>query len=308
MFNKYMWNLYLQSGGNNVVDMFRRNLADHLTEEYAEKVADMRQYYCINADAGRVIEIQIRDLIQTYEDIEKELGEEAEEDEKIDTEEIPKTYVPVMDSLYETLGLECGTSQRIFDEFSGGMVYYSTNLSVLFPTLFVPYYFQHNYNVLQFIADEFEIELPHVPAKKDYKGRFYFYGEISCTLLNFAKQNELSIYELYAFMYDFAPHYIGGTDSYVVKDLPSPRSAFFIGADSSDQFLADNKSEIVSWQCNPDTRVGDMIVMYMRTPISAVESIWRACSVGFIDPFFYYYRCVYISNPIEINKSSNLSK
>lgn len=304
MFNKYMWNLYLQSGGNNVVDMFRRNLADHLTEEYAEKVADMRQYYCINADAGRVIEIQIRDLIQTYEDIEKELGEEAEEDEKIDTEEIPKTYVPVMDSLYETLGLECGTSQRIFDEFSGGMVYYSTNLSVLFPTLFVPYYFQHNYNVLQFIADEFEIELPHVPAKKDYKGRFYFYGEISCTLLNFAKQNELSIYELYAFMYDFAPHYIGGTDSYVVKDLPSPRSAFFIGADSSDQFLADNKSEIVSWQCNPDTRVGDMIVMYMRTPISAVESIWRACSVGFIDPFFYYYRCVYISQPVKVSPFS----
>ena len=114
-----MWNLYLQSGGNNVVDMFRRNLADHLTEEYAEKVADMRQYYCINADAGRVIEIQIRDLIQTYEDIEKELGEEAEEDEKIDTEEIPKTYVPVMDSLYETIRLVYGTSQRIFDEFSG---------------------------------------------------------------------------------------------------------------------------------------------------------------------------------------------
>jgi hypothetical protein len=105
---------------------------------------------------------------------------------------------------------------------------------------------------------------------------------------------------LYAFLYDFAPHYIGGTDSYIIKDLPAPRSAFFIGASKDDIFLADNHLEVTSWQCSPDTRVGDMIVMYMRTPISAIESIWRACSVGFIDPFFYYYRCVYISQPVKI--------
>lgn len=77
MFNKYMWNLYLQSGGNDTVEMFRRNLADNLTEEYVEKVADMRSYYCINENAGKAIDIQIRDLIQTYEGVKEELGEEA---------------------------------------------------------------------------------------------------------------------------------------------------------------------------------------------------------------------------------------
>ncbi len=51
MVNRYMWNLYLQSGGNRVVEVFRRNLAEQLTEEYAEEIARMRKYYCINDDA-----------------------------------------------------------------------------------------------------------------------------------------------------------------------------------------------------------------------------------------------------------------
>ena len=45
-----------------------------------------------------------------------------------------------------------------------------------------------------------------------------------------------------------------------------------------------------------------MIVMYLRTPISAVDSVWRSVSIGFNDPFFYYYRCTYIANPIGIKR------
>ena len=41
--------------------------------------------------------------------------------------------------------------------------------------------------------------------------------------------------------------------------------------------------------------------MYMRTPVSAVTSVWRSVSQGFDDPFFYYYRCTYIGRPVEIN-------
>ena len=74
----------------------------------------------------------------------------------------------------------------------------------------------------------FEIKLPAIPVKKDYKNRIYYYGEISKSLIQFAKDNSLSRYELYAFLYDFAPKYIGGTDSYIVKELPAPRSAYFI--------------------------------------------------------------------------------
>ena len=45
-----------------------------------------------------------------------------------------------------------------------------------------------------------------------------------------------------------------------------------------------------------------MIVMYLTTPISAISSIWRARSIGFIDPFFWYYRCTYIGNPVKIKR------
>jgi len=47
-----------------------------------------------------------------------------------------------------------------------------------------------------------------------------------------------------------------------------------------------------------------MIVMYLRSPISAVDSVWRSVSVGFNDPFFYYYRCTYIANPVAIKQIS----
>ena len=42
--------------------------------------------------------------------------------------------------------------------------------------------------------------------------------------------------------------------------------------------------------------------MYFKTPDSAIDSVWRACSVGFIDPFFYYYRCTFIGKRVKINR------
>ena len=293
MLNKYVWNLYLKSGGNSVVEMFRRNLSEELTTEYADKISQMRREYCIMEDLKEATKEQIKDLIQLYE--EDGLGFPSSNEE----DSIPATRVEVLDEFYDMLIQNCQTPEAAFTEFSSGLSFYSTNLSIINPELFIPYYYRFNFNVLQKISEEYEIELPDIPAKKDYKNRIYYYGEISKAFLAFGKENELSRFELYAFLYDFAPKYLGGIDCYIVKDLPAPRSAYFIGAD--------NPSEITSWQCNPDTRVGDMIVMYVRTPISSVQSIWRACSVGCIDPFFYYYRCVYMSHPVKI-KSLTLEK
>ena len=293
MLNKYIWNLYLKSGGNKVVEMFRRNLSEKLTLEYAEEVVCMRRVYCVMNELQLLMREQIEDLIRLYGN--KQIDILKSEEEGLDQ----VTQIQVLDAFYEMLIQHSQTARDAFAEFSYGITFYSTNLSILNPEFFIPYYFRFNFNVLQKIAEVFEIKLPAIPVKKDYKNRIYYYGEISKSLIQFAKDNSLSRYELYAFLYDFAPKYIGGTDSYIVKELPAPRSAYFIGADKNDVTLAENPSEITSWQCNPDTRVGDMIVMYVRTPVSAVQSIWRACSVGFIDPFFYYYRCVYMSCPIK---------
>ena len=97
----------------------------------------------------------------------------------------------------------------------------------------------------------------------------------------------MSPYELCAFLYDFAPKYIGGIDSYIIKELPEPKSAFFIGGSKEDIFLDESKDVVTCWQCNPDTRAGDMIVMYLRTPISAVDSVWRSVSIGGVARRYY---------------------
>lgn len=296
MLNQYIWGLYLQSGGEYVVDMFRRNLADKLTEEYIEHINRMREVYCINEGSEEDTSEQLQILVDQYEDIITALDEN--QDETLCEQTIK--YTEILDALYSMLLERNSAPNDALDDFSYNLALYSTQMCILYPAYFIPYYFLYNFNVLQTIAASFDITLPPLPVKKDYKGRIFYYGEISRSLLDFGKSQGLSRFELYAFLYDFAPKYVGGTDSYIIKDLPAPRSAYFIGAKSKDRFLPKSSSDITTWQCSPDTRAGDMIVIYVLTPVSAVTMICRACSVGFIDPFFYYYRCVYISNGIQV--------
>ena len=156
------------------------------------------------------------------------------------------------------------TPQRVFEWSIYDMPGDSTAFAILYPESFVPYYFQYCFNVLEIIADQFDIELPKIPVKKDYEGRYYYYGNLCKALNLFRKNNGLSLYELCAFLYDFAPNYIGGTSSFIIDDLPEPRSAFFIGGSGKDVGLPDDPSAITIWQCNEDTRAGDMILMYFR--------------------------------------------
>ena len=289
MLNPYVWKIYLEAGGQEIVDMFRRNLGGNLTEEYVDQVSLLQKSYCIMDDIIEESAVQIKNLMDFY------ASQETVKDENVIIN--PEEQI---EAIYSNL-VECfGSPADAFDYYTLSLCYISTDLSICFPEYFIPYYFRMNFNVLQKIANTFDIELPEIPVKKDYRGRFFYYQEISKTFLSYMKLNELSVYELYAFLYDFAPKCVGGTDSYLVKELPVPESAYFIGADQDDRFLSKNQNKVTIWQCNPETRVGDMIVMYLRTPVSAVNSVWRACSVGFIDPFFFYYRGVYITQPVEI--------
>ena len=65
-------------------------------------------------------------------------------------------------------------------------------------------------------------------------------------------------YELYAFIYDFAPKYIGGINSFIVNDIPDTNSAYFIESSKDDIFLSKEDDIIIPWQCNSDTEVGGL--------------------------------------------------
>lgn len=293
MLNKYTWDIYLNAGGNKVVDFFEKSLTGNYTTEYADFVCELHRDYCPSKAINEALHEQLSYLLESIEN-----GTWFLEDGEY-------TIESALEYIYtKNLSEDGDTPRNVFEYFSDCIDSFTTLFAIEAPGLFVPYYFKYNFNVFEAIAKEFGIDLPPLPAKKDYKDRFFYYGKICTVLQIFREEQNMTLFELCAFLYDFAPKYVGGVDSYIVTDLPSPKSAYFIGGCKDDAFLSDDPEIIALWQCNPDTRVGDAIVMYLKTPISAVDSVWRSVSIGFNDPFFYYYRCTYIAKPIKIKQIS----
>lgn len=61
-------------------------------------------------------------------------------------------------------------------------------------------------------------------------GRLAYYMSICETFQDFRINYNMNPYELYAFIYDFAPKYIGGINSFIVNDILDMNSAYFIGS------------------------------------------------------------------------------
>ena len=304
MLNKFVWQNYLDlQKGKETVNTFRDLCEGEYSSEQLDKynttIKALHSFYCANQSA---VDYSFNRLAFLFESIANDkIAIECVS--ILDLPEDQLTLKQIIKTLYSGIQKEhkCN-EQAVFSCFCDLIEYYTTFLFIIAPDYFIPYYFQFNFNILEKIASEFDIDLPSMPIKKDYKGRFFYYSEICECLIRFREAHNMSPYELCAFLYDFAPQYIGGIDSYIVKELPPPRSAYFIGGSKDDIFLADEANTITSWQCSPDTQVDNMIVMYLRSPISAVDSIWRSVSIGFNDPFFYYYRCTYIANPVGISR------
>lgn len=306
MLNPYVWQLYLAGPGRKTVQFFKKHLSVSPTKAYADGIYRFHQVYC----PSKNISSNLRDDLKSLSEVFREetagddvLSAETEAKEAANTEE---SLDAVIRDLYEVLADEDESPEKIFDNFAGDIAYYTTLMAIEAPGVCLPYYFKYSFNVLTRIAGTFGIALPEIPAKKDYRGRFFYYAEICRAFKAFREAHHLSPYELCAFLYDFAPHYIGGTESFIipVEKLPEPRSVYFIGGERDDAFLSKRPQTITPWQCSPDTLAGDMIVMYLKSPISAVDSLWRSVSTGFNDPFFYYYRCTYIARPKSISRFS----
>ncbi|MGN0633648.1 MAG: hypothetical protein ACI4JW_07235, partial [Oscillospiraceae bacterium] len=166
MFNDYMWQTYLNAGGREVVEKFRRNLTDDFSEEYADFIADLHKCYCPSININSQIKEEMLDVFADKVD-----GIFIFQDGKY-------TIESGLQSFFLSLcGEEKLTDKVLFDYFSGGIAYYTTLLATEISELYVPYYFQYNFNVFETIANEFTIEIPPIPAKKDYKDRLFYYGK-----------------------------------------------------------------------------------------------------------------------------------
>jgi hypothetical protein len=277
-FNSYVWKLYKESEkGRSVIDSFdaqqKLDIGNHL-KLYNPKL------YSIHEKIIEVSEAIYHDNFPEF-------------DQPTNIKEARELYKDVICHGMSENG-ECivdGEDYEIILLINHAISY---ALYVYSPEYFFPNLFMYNVLYLNKISDYFEIDLPPFPPKSDYKARCMYYMDLCETFYKFRTDNNLSPMELCAFLYDFSINFMPGQTS----EIPEPSQVWFIGGSPTRD--RKNGYEIGFWQANPETKKGDILVMYETYPVSAIASIWRAHTDGVIDPFFHYYSNCYIADEIKI--------
>ena len=275
-FNQYTWNLYKQSSeGQKAIKEFEEADGYTLLRKYTPNYARFTPEDLYNDWLETIHCYSISDC------------------------EIPTSLDEAKD-FYEaliTLGImengEIWISHNNFRNMLGFIQPMSYLLSGFASKFFFPYLFICRIFDLNKVADAFEIEIPIAPKKADYRARCMYYWQLCEVFYKFRIENDLTPAELCAFLYDFAPNNITKQET----DIPEPAQAWFIGGHTEENEIG---LDFTFWQANPDTKKGDILVHYEKSPISAITCLWIAQTDGVIDPFFHYYSNTYIGNKTDI--------
>ncbi len=164
---------------------------------------------------------------------------------------------------------------------------------------FFPYYFEQQFPKLESICKEFDISLPPLPPKRDYKKRFFYYFEICKAFYDFRQQYNFTPEEFCVFLYYFSPHCIEPMT--FSEDLPEPSKVYICGASKEDSEWLKNcdSNTICRWAGNTNMMHGDIMLLYEVKPVAAIQSVWRCVSIGFTDPFEYFADRVWVSKMIR---------
>lgn len=168
------------------------------------------------------------------------------------------------------------------------------------PNFFLPYDFAKLFDQLEHLSAEFNFSLPPLPNRSDATGRVRYYGLINQTWQQFRRSNNLAPEEMTAFLYDFAQNFFQEG-----LELPAPSKVWLLigGAGKASDFETLDNAQAdtqIYWQANRETRRGDVLVMYCKSPRSYIHSIWRAVTDGFADPFFYYHNLMWMGHPVKV--------
>lgn len=129
------------------------------------------------------------------------------------------------------------------------------------------------------------IDIPALPKHRDYRGAMIWYYDLCLAFKRFQDKYGLSDPEFCACLYGLGDilH-----DEEADKELPRPVNVWMTGASKDDyKSLEKDMSAGGLWQCNENTRRGDIVVLYAVSPHSCIHSIWRADSEGSFNPFDY---------------------
>ena len=282
-FNQYTWNLYKQSiDGQKAISSFS-DRKEWIEEERLIAKYNPRLKEGFNEDV--VCDI-LEDFwcykVSDYENIEYPTLDKA----GILYEEIISTGLRIENDEILKIG--------DFDRMLEYVPFLSMELNFLLNEYFFPYLYIDRFYELKKLVDYFDIELPLIPKKSDYRGRCMYYWELCKVFYQFRTENNLTPDEFSAFLYDYAPNLLHKEEK---SDIPQPTQAWFIGG------LIKGYGEYWTtgfWQSNQETKKGDILVHYETSPVSAITCLWIAQTDGVIDPFFHYYSNTYISEKIDI--------
>lgn len=268
-FNHYVWELYRKTDGQEAIRKFENR------DDYDDDVRLFQEYnnYYVEICGKEKLHELIEDMwcynISEFVDAE------------INTTDADEIYRNVLG------GMEYKDCISLIPCLSMG-------LSIAFPELFVPYLFYCRFLDISRICDAFSIEMPPKPLKKDYEGRCLYYLELCKVLNEFRTKYNMTPNELCAFLYDFAPRFIEGDGD---ESIANASQVWMIGGEYSNKEL---KCDNLFWQANEDTRKGDLMIFYEKSPVSAITSIWRAKTDGISDPLFYYYSYTFIGDKTKV--------
>lgn len=296
-FNKFVWETFRQSErGKNAIDRF-----SHLTNEFIEewcRTIDF-EFFQEYKERFQVPSISIDVPTLVCESISKMKFKDLGEASHYYTNALVAEGIPFeMADRHGNKEVVAGFPLENEGEWYDFVAAVSLGLYQGQPNYFLPYNFRTKFNQVEEIHAEFGIPLPPVPSKSDKSGRCLYYASINEVWQEFRLRYSLSPAEMCAFLYEFAPEFITPLDA---TDLPSPSKVWLITGGAWDIETVDKATTdtVSMWGGNPAIRRGDILMLYLVTPRKAINSIWRACTDGFIDPFSHYHGTVWICNPIK---------
>ncbi len=190
--------------------------------------------------------------------------------------------------------------QSYYKKILGSNILMSTALYAFLPGFFIPNFFVMQFVYLKKFADKYEIDLPKIPNRSDYRERCLYYLDLCIAIVNFAIENGIEdSAEICSFIY--------GCELPVIKDeyeaefdkpMPKvPEQAWILVGNYGD---GEKNMKHGFWQANERTCKGDIMLFYEKSPVKKLNSVWIALEDGVKDPFFHYYSHTYIGNKIEI--------
>ena len=283
-FNRYVFDCYLQTDSARETKNFFENLSVWVKEE------KWKEIYAYLFKQGYTQESEGY-WIETFEDLSAKF---SDWERAKNIEQAIEKFERFVDSFL------AGSDKKECRDKLAKLDVISLFLYLKDPEHYIPYFFTNRFFLLERVFQSFDIPLPIPPSKQKYRDRFLYYGNLCREIYEFRKKYSLDYIELNCFLYDFSlktlPDFIN-TD-----ELPDAINIYISGGTTEDTDLLGKNGETYRtfWQGNPQTKIGDIILLYSLSPYSGLTAIFRAVSPTYYDPFSYYPERVWVGFPIVI--------